>query len=169
MEIVKVSEVDIISTIPQSTTYSHFFYIDHLNTSAICNMCLSKFEYHQQKTVTRSLKRHLDNKHPKVSSAKEKTKSTLSQQHPTLISCGFIEPRAKKCRVEVSTLKKSILTLACSRHILPLQFFEDPIISKSFGLSSISRHDVQMNWGKWQLKLKVIWWTSIVVSGHQLC
>jgi hypothetical protein len=89
-----------------------------------------------------------------VSSVKEKIKSTLSQQHPTLISYVFIEPRTKKCRLEVSTLKKSILTLACSRHILPLQFFEDPIISRGFRLPSISRHDVRNELRKMTVEIK---------------
>lgn len=40
-------------------------------------------------------------------------------------------------------MKKCILTLACSRHILPLQFFEDPVVSQGFGLPYISRQDVR--------------------------
>ena len=70
----KITESKIIPTLFQSVTYFHFFYIDSANNCSFCKMCLTKFKYNQQKTGTRSLKRHLDNKHPTVANAKENIK-----------------------------------------------------------------------------------------------
>jgi hypothetical protein len=71
-----------------------------------------------------------------------KNTTTVGPKQATLHSAGFIQPPSKKCRSDISVVKKCVLTLACSRHILPLQFFEDPVIHQGFGVPFIARQDV---------------------------
>lgn len=103
-------------------------------------MCLSKFDYSHWKAGTRSLKRHLEDKHPKVASAGNAI-ATVAPAQQTLVSSEFVS-RPVKRRIEIPILKKCILTLACSHHILPLQFFEDSVVLQGFGLPCISWQDV---------------------------
>jgi hypothetical protein len=92
--------------------------------------------------------------HPKVAGAKEKTKSGSSQQQSTLLSCGFLSPPTKMCLTEPTSLQKWVLSLSCSHHILSRQFFEDPIISQCFCLTSFISQDIQSELRKMAVEIK---------------
>ena len=64
MEKTKTAEAEIFSTLLRGAYYAHYYYIDSATSVASCKRFLTKFEYNQQKTGTRSLKRHQENKHP---------------------------------------------------------------------------------------------------------
>jgi hypothetical protein len=38
---------------------------------------------------------------------------------------------------------RNMLTLYCSRHVLPLSFFEDDVVCKGFGIQKIYRQEVK--------------------------
>lgn len=95
MEKTKITETEIISTLSPGASYAHYYHIDNASSAASCKMCLTKFEYNQQKTGTRSLKRHLENKHPKVASARNAI-ATAAPAQQTLVSSGFVSQPVKK-------------------------------------------------------------------------
>ena len=117
-------------------TYSHFFTITLSLNKAECKLCNVNFKYDQQKSGTNSLKRHLQNKHPKAYIAKQRRMEECSSTslQPTLIQQGFV---SMEKIVELPKSRKYILGMVCSKHILPFDFLEDPIVSSCFDLPVI--------------------------------
>ena len=106
-----------------------------------CKICKVSFSYDQQKSGTNSLRRHLATKHSKALKAKDSAgKSDESQG--SLVESGFVSV-TKRPKLELSPKTCCILTLACSRHVLPLQFFKDLVVSNGFNLPVISRREVR--------------------------
>ena len=182
MNVNKASENELISSLTAGSTYAHFFTIGEGN--ARCKMCLLRFDYHQQKSGTNSLKRHLMNKHPKAYLAKTKSKCPAAgPSQSTLLQSGFQRTETKAISRAPISAEQCILTLVCSRHLLPLQFFEDPVVSRGFCLPQISRQDVhneirtlceelreivfETNRGKWAT-LALDGWKNPQTGNHHL-
>lgn len=63
MDTVKTEE-EIISTITSSSNYFHFYYIYINEHRSKCKMCPRSYKYDNIDTGTKSLRRHLIDKHP---------------------------------------------------------------------------------------------------------
>lgn len=167
-----IQESEIILTTTSTSTYAHYYYIDKVNNTAKCKMCLVNFEYNLKKTGTKSLGRHLNNKHPNVALAKEEAKeSNNSGIKSSDLTTYWNKDETKKRRLEPE-IKKCISTLICSKHILPLNFFEDPVISRGFGLPYINSENVRKEIKRSAIEMKknlmeenIGEWATIAIDG----
>ena len=141
----KVPEEEIIRGMKSSHGYDYLFIIDKGKDKANCKMCPATFTYNQRSSGTSSLKRHLKNKHPKVSLKRQQLSSSSEAACASGTQCRLTDFPAfsKKPNIEISQTRRCILTLACSKHVLPLSFFEDSVVSKGFGLPAIDRRTVR--------------------------
>ena len=153
MDKLKLSEEELISTIVASSTCEHFFYVEKTTNSAFCKNCLRKFAY-QQSTGTSSLKRHLDRNNPQLSNAKKKNFNFVLNQS-TLSYFHFRSSSATSTISKLPTTTKCIMTLCCAKHVLPLNFFEDPIINEGLNIPRISQRAVKNEIEKLDTELKL--------------
>ena len=109
-------EDELVKTLTSKSTYCHFFNIS--SGKATCKICKVSFSYDQQKRGPNSLRRHLATKHSKALNAKDSAGKTDESQG-SLVESGFVSV-TKRPKLELSPKTRYILTLACSRHVLPL-------------------------------------------------
>lgn len=178
-----IDEDTVIKGITTTSTYSHFYIITPIENQAQCKMCRLKFDYNQQKSGTNSLKRHLERKHPRVAIARQNAKSTASSSsQPTLFSFSCASSVSKKTKLEIPPTEKCVLGLACAKHVLPLHFFEDNVVTVAFNLPNITRHTVhnqirliaeqlrettlEKNRGQWASLVLDGWRNSVTSRNH---
>jgi hypothetical protein len=134
-------------------------------------MCLQEFVFNQQRTGTSTLSRHLHQKHIKVYRKREILKITHLKDQKTLFNFQMKGGAITK-KEEKSNITKCVLILCRSRHILPLQFYEDPIICDGFNINAISRKVVRSEIQNISNNLRTIifeskrgQWATLVLDG----
>ena len=164
----KKVEDRLLQSITGSSTYGHFFELFATAQQAKCKICSVVLMYDQRKHGTNSLKRHLQNKHPKCAVAKAKYASTMQCSSSSQPIITAFDTRSTK----YSSIRKCVITLATSRHVLPLNFFEDPAVSTGFDVPVISTQQVhcQLREIAEELRLEVLenhrgLWASLALDG----
>ena len=171
-KLLMISEVEIMKTMTSLSDYKQFYYINNINSTSICKMCLKKFAYNQQITGTSTMKRHLSGKHLNVYNMKDSIGAVATRNQSTLFDYVMKIKQNTKPKEEISKVTQCALTLCRARHILPLQFFEDPIICQGFKLEIISRRTVRneiqriaRNLSNDIFEFKRGQWASLVLDG----
>lgn len=93
---------------------------------ATCKTCKTEYSFHRGETGYSTLKRHSESKH-----AEEFKKAKIVQGNTTSVSAFY--PRQEES--PKSEGEKIAFMLCCSRHVLPLEWVEDPIVRKTFNIS----------------------------------
>lgn len=166
------TEEEIISTMTSTSNYSHFYYIYINENRAKCKMCAKFYQYDNVKTGTKSLKRHLIDKHSNVALAKEEHKSLNNESsNSKTLDNYWNKDSSKKRRVEPD-IKTCIITLCCAKHVHPLNYFEDKVVTKGFGLPYIDGDQVKMEIKMTAARMKRTFfeekfgqWASIALDG----
>ena len=131
------SEQDILKSITSSTEFKDFFYIFPLHSEAFCKICNEGYSYDTKLTGNSTLNRHIERVHPVVYNAVNKGKIEPMLKQKTLhdLEKGSVD---KSMVSDLPIATRYALAVSCSKHVIPLSFFQDEVISICLGTQHVS-------------------------------